>query len=86
MSKLPAQVGDIVTGYQKGFHRVESITPGCGSGNCYNLVRILNSKYGKGKGKSTCDGAYIKKVNKEQLLQKLKEHTQEALDNVEKFL
>jgi hypothetical protein len=81
-----AKVGDIVRGYQKGIHKVTAITPGCGSGKCFHLSRVLDSNYNKGKGTSTCDGAYIQLLTKEQVLAEVESFTKEALLNVEKYL
>lgn len=84
--KRPAEVGDFVTGYEKGYHEVVAITPGCGCGFCYHLRRILSAKFTKGKGISTCDGAYIVKVDKEILLKQLGDYWKEASENVRKYL
>lgn len=81
-----AKVGDLCFAYEKGIHRIIAITPGCGCGKCFSMERVLDSNYRKGKGKSTCDGAYIKLLTKEQVKQQVADFTKEAMDNVEKYL
>jgi hypothetical protein len=83
---LKVKVGDLVRGYEKGIHRVVNITPGCGCGLCFDLERVLNSNYSKGKGKSHCDGAWIVPVTKEELIKEVTDYTKEALENVNKYL
>lgn len=81
-----AKVGDLCLAYEKGIHKVIAINNGCGCGKCFTMERVLDSNYRKGKGKSTCDGAYIRLLTKEQVRQQVTEFTKEALDNVEKYL
>lgn len=81
-----AKVGDLCLAYEKGIHKITAIKDGCGSGKCFYMERVLDSNYRKGKGKSTCDGAYIKLLTKEQVRQQVAEFTKEALENVEKYL
>lgn len=81
-----AKIGDLCLAYEKGIHKITAITDGCGCGKCFSMERILSSDFRKSKGKSTCDGAFIKLLTKEQVRQQVIEFTKEALDNVEKYL
>jgi hypothetical protein len=58
------KVGDLITAYQKGFHRVTELTPGGSSGTLVHYKRVLSDKGRKSKGSiQVCDGSYCKKMD-----------------------
>lgn len=81
-----AKIGDFVTAYEKGIHKVVDITDGCGCGKCFHLERVLNSTFKLGKGKSVCDGAYVQPFSKEEAINRLQEDTKKAIQNIERYL
>jgi hypothetical protein len=87
MAKLPAwptdlAVGDIVTAYHKGYHRITKIerrfytkgepkSDGKKVGDEYSPLicydYILNSEYKPRKGNNCCDSQFVRKMTKERL-------------------
>ncbi len=55
------QVGDIITGYRKGYWKVDLVMPRAG-----NTPLIYSTRIDK-KGKNSCDGSYCRKVDPEEL-------------------
>lgn len=69
------QVGDIITAYRKGWHRVVKVTerPNSTSYIEYQMVMYADGRLSKGKATMGCDGSYCKKWDEEQIDQYLKD-------------
>jgi hypothetical protein len=79
------KVGDLVTGYHKGFHRVISVGQPYAGASTYLVYyeAVLDSKCNpvRSKTKRSCDLSYCRKIDKEYLV-KVAESHQTQLTNL----
>jgi hypothetical protein len=80
------QVGDIVTGYKAGLHRITKIDtiPGLSSNGLTVLEQICTSNMKRRRGKSECDIPYCQLVTNEMLDGWVAEH-QKQIDAINRF-
>lgn len=74
------KIGDIITAYHKGYHRVTDIIPRKGAMSLIQYKMIMDSKLNKRRGnEKTCDASYCTVITRP-YIEKLKK------DQVEHFI
>jgi len=81
------QVGDIVTAYVKGYHRVRRIVPHDMFAPTVYLEGILNSHFNaRGVQDTKCSGNWCKKLTKEEVEQLRDKKVQQVKDGFDRLL